>query len=230
MPAQPQTLLEDLQRRMAKFEEQIKENTDKGNGVMARLVFMREVLVLEVNDSLFRMGGRIVQRYKDAIRQAHAGKSDAESLASLPSPIGFEKLDLDQYQAPGGKPAVANKPGPSPKPSTAGQPAPPQAQPQPSSNAPAKKMFVDPQLQLLLQRQLQLKKAALEAKEKGDIAGAKQFLLKAHQMDRMVQAAKGGLPVDIPNIPLAPQSVSGRSQGSSRSTAIGMGVINHCAD
>jgi len=171
----------------------------------------------------FRMNGRIVQRYKDAIKLLQAGKGDqlAESLASSPDPIGFEKLDLAQYQLSGGKSAVAasDKPGPAPKQPTVVQTSSTQLRP---TNAPAKKMPGDPQLQLLLQRQTQLKKAALEAKGKGNIAGAKQYLLKAHQMDRMVEAAKCGLPVDVPNIPVAPQSSSISGRSSSQSTAIGI--------
>jgi len=63
------------------------------------------------------------------------------------------------------------------------------------------------QLKLVLSRQLQLKKAAMEAKQSGDIPKAKELLSKAKSLEGMVEAARGGLPVDVKEIPPAPFTI-----------------------
>lgn len=50
--------------------------------------------------------------------------------------------------------------------------------------------------------------AALNAKKKGEIAEAKEFLRTAKGFDRLIEAAKGGLPIDWASIPVSPEAKS----------------------
>uniref|UniRef100_A0A674K674 Coiled-coil and C2 domain-containing protein 1B n=1 Tax=Terrapene triunguis TaxID=2587831 RepID=A0A674K674_9SAUR len=60
------------------------------------------------------------------------------------------------------------------------------------------------QLAFLEGRKKQLMQAALRAKQKNDIEGAKLFLRQAKGLDPMIEASQGGLPVDITKVPQAP--------------------------
>lgn len=64
------------------------------------------------------------------------------------------------------------------------------------------------QLALLLSRQKEFKQAALHAKQKGEIAEAKEFLKTAKGFDPLINAAQGGLPVDITSLPVPPSAKS----------------------
>lgn len=56
------------------------------------------------------------------------------------------------------------------------------------------------QLVFLEGRKKQLMQAALQAKQKNDIEGAKLFLRQAKGLDPMIEAAQNGLPVDITKV------------------------------
>lgn len=56
------------------------------------------------------------------------------------------------------------------------------------------------QLAFLEGRKKQLMQAALRAKQKNDIEGAKLFLRQAKGLDPMIEASQGGLPVDITKV------------------------------
>jgi len=75
------------------------------------------------------------------------------------------------------------------------------------------------QLRFLLTRQEQFKEAALAAKKAGDLAKAKEMLLNAKKLEPMIKASEGGLPVDIRNIPVPPQS--GVSRGLMKQFSLG---------
>lgn len=60
------------------------------------------------------------------------------------------------------------------------------------------------QLVLLQQRQHELKQAALNAKKDGDIELARTYLRQAKGIDPLIEASKGGLPIDMNSIPLSP--------------------------
>ncbi|NWH23327.1 C2D1A protein, partial [Grus americana] len=60
------------------------------------------------------------------------------------------------------------------------------------------------QLTFLEGRRKQLMQAALRAKQKNDIEGAKLFLRQAKGLDPMIQASQNGLPVDITKVPEIP--------------------------
>lgn len=58
-------------------------------------------------------------------------------------------------------------------------------------------------LQLQL-RQRELKQAALNAKKDGDMDLARDYLRQAKGIQPLIEASKGGLPVDMNSIPLSP--------------------------
>ena len=65
--------------------------------------------------------------------------------------------------------------------------------------------------QLLLEkRQAQFKEAALEAKRSGQIEQAKEYLRQAKGFDKLIEATKCGLPVDINTLPVPPQDTKGK--------------------
>ena len=66
------------------------------------------------------------------------------------------------------------------------------------------------QLLLLQKRQGMFKSAALEAKRAGQIEQAKEYLRSAKGFDKLIEAAKGGLPVDITTLPVPPQAVTSK--------------------
>ncbi|NXE58052.1 C2D1A protein, partial [Casuarius casuarius] len=77
-----------------------------------------------------------------------------------------------------------------------------------SSSAPVFSLLLAAQQQLafLEGRKKQLMQAALRAKQKNDIEGAKLFLRQAKGLDPMIEASQSGLPVDITKVPEAPVS------------------------
>lgn len=62
----------------------------------------------------------------------------------------------------------------------------------------------DKQSALLQQRQHELKQAALDAKKDGDLELARTYLRQAKGIDPLIEASKGGLPVDMNSIPVSP--------------------------
>lgn len=56
------------------------------------------------------------------------------------------------------------------------------------------------QLALLLDKQKQFKLAALEAKKKGEINQAKEYLRLAKGFDPLIEASNCGLPVDMSSV------------------------------
>jgi coiled-coil and C2 domain-containing protein 1 len=51
--------------------------------------------------------------------------------------------------------------------------------------------------------------SALEAKRAGQIEQAKEYLRQAKGFDKLIEATKCGLPVDIHTIPIPPQDTKG---------------------
>lgn len=66
----------------------------------------------------------------------------------------------------------------------------------------------DKQVLILLAKQKQFKQAALNAKKQGELNEAKEFLRQAKGFDRLIEAARAGLPVDWSSIPVSPEAKS----------------------
>lgn len=65
---------------------------------------------------------------------------------------------------------------------------------------------VDKQIEMLQQRQRELKMAALKAKKDGDLELARDYLRQAKGIDPLLTASLSGLPVDMNSIPLSPEA------------------------
>lgn len=86
------------------------------------------------------------------------------------------------------------------------QPRAPQPGPTPAPKAAPKGTSTRAQQQLafLEGRKKQLLQAALRAKQKNDVEGAKMHLRQAKGLEPMLEASRNGLPVDIAKVPPAP--------------------------
>ncbi|KAG8521293.1 Coiled-coil and C2 domain-containing protein 1A [Galemys pyrenaicus] len=218
VPTPPKTLLEALEQRMERYHVAAAQAKTKGDQRKAR------------------MHERIVKQYQDAIRAHKAGR--AIDVAELPVPPGFPPIQGLEAAEPNQPSLVgvletamklANqdegledeedeepKKQPNSPPAPITQPkAPPSRTPQPGS-APAAKAApkgtstrAQQQLAFLEGRKKQLLQAALRAKQKNDVEGAKMHLRQAKGLEPMLEASRNGLPVDItkfhlPQVPPAP--------------------------
>ncbi|XP_018425962.1 PREDICTED: coiled-coil and C2 domain-containing protein 1A [Nanorana parkeri] len=215
-PPPPKDLLEALQQRMERYRSAAEQAKGKGD------------------DRKARMHERIVKQYQDAIRSHKAGKP--VNVSELPVPPGFPPIegsnavpaeqslvgvletamklanqqdedgdddDDDDDDEKGKASSVAQKPVPRPGGLSQPQPAAPKTSP---SKSPKPSGKAEQQLQFLEGRKKQLMAAALRSKQHKDIEGAKMFLRQAKGLDPMLEAARGGLPVDITKVPPAPTS------------------------
>uniref|UniRef100_A0A2I2YUT4 Coiled-coil and C2 domain-containing protein 1A n=1 Tax=Gorilla gorilla gorilla TaxID=9595 RepID=A0A2I2YUT4_GORGO len=211
VPPPPRTLLEALEQRMERYQVAAAQAKSKGDQRKAR------------------MHERIVKQYQDAIRAHKAGR--AVDVAELPVPPGFPPIQGLEATKPTQQNLVgvletamklANQDeGPedeedevpkknSPVAPTAQPKAPPSRAPQsgsaPAAKAPPKATSTRAQQQLafLEGRKKQLLQAALRAKQKNDVEGAKMHLRQAKGLEPMLEASRNGLPVDITKVPPTP--------------------------
>uniref|UniRef100_A0A667GTP3 Coiled-coil and C2 domain-containing protein 1A n=1 Tax=Lynx canadensis TaxID=61383 RepID=A0A667GTP3_LYNCA len=213
VPPPPRTLLEALEQRMERYHVAAAQAKTKGDQRKAR------------------MHERIVKQYQDAIRAHKAGRT--VDVAELPVPPGFPPIQGLEATEPTQQSLVgvletamklANqdegaedeedeepKKQPTSPPAPTAQPkAPPSRAPQ-SGSTPAAKTApkgasarAQQQLAFLEGRKKQLLQAALRAKQKNDVEGAKMHLRQAKGLEPMLEASRNGLPVDIAKVPPAP--------------------------
>lgn len=207
-PPAPVTVMEALEQRLSKYRSVEQAARDDGNASKARRI------------------SRIVKQYENAIKLHSAGKSIP--VDELPTPPGFGPIPLEDsgsassstkpVQEP--EPSVARA-APSPAPVAPTQtPAAPTPTPRrkdaaasaPSGSAPPQKINVrkapqsrqEKQLAFLVARQKEFKEAALQAKRKGEVNQAKEYLRLAKGFDPLIEASNSGLPVDMDTIPVPP--------------------------
>uniref|UniRef100_A0A8C5KBD3 Coiled-coil and C2 domain-containing protein 1A n=1 Tax=Jaculus jaculus TaxID=51337 RepID=A0A8C5KBD3_JACJA len=212
VPAPPRSLLEALEQRMERYYTAAAQAKAKGDQRKAR------------------MHERIVKQYQDAIRAHKAGRT--VEVTELPVPPGFPPIQGLESSEPAQQNLVgvletamrlANQDeGPEDDedegPKKPNSPAPPATQPKapaakapPAGSASAGKAApkgtstrAQQQLAFLDGRKKQLLKAALRAKQKNDVEGAKLLLRQAKGLEPMLEASRNGLPVDIAKVPPAP--------------------------
>ncbi|KAK3530310.1 hypothetical protein QTP86_023935 [Hemibagrus guttatus] len=207
LPA-PRNLAEALQQRMDKYKSAAESAKSKGD------------------DRKARMHQRIAKQYQDAIKAHKAGRP--VNLAELPVPPGCPPLqgaesteqnflcvletavklanqdadagEDDEPEEEVAKPAVrpAAQKARAPTPSHSSSPAVTSTDTSKLGNK------AQQQLEFLLRRRQQFVKAALRSKQMKDVQGAAQHLRNAKGLDPMINAAKGGLPVDISKVPSVP--------------------------
>uniref|UniRef100_A0A452QSE4 Coiled-coil and C2 domain-containing protein 1A n=1 Tax=Ursus americanus TaxID=9643 RepID=A0A452QSE4_URSAM len=213
VPPPPRTLLEALEQRMERYHMAAAQAKAKGDQRKAR------------------MHERIVKQYQDAIRAHKAGR--AVDVAELPVPPGFPPIQgleateptqqslvgvletamklANQDEGPEDEEDEEPKKPTSPPAPTVQPKAPPSRAPQ-SGSTPAAKTAPKgtstrgryQQLAFLEGRKKQLLQAALRAKQKNDVEGAKMHLRQAKGLEPMLEASRNGLPVDITKVPPAP--------------------------
>lgn len=211
VPQPPKNLLEALEQRMERYHVAAAQAKAKGDQRKAR------------------MHERIVKQYQDAIRAHKAGR--AVDVAELPVPPGFPPIQGLESAEPSQQSLVGvletamklanhdegsdEEEEETPKKNTpAASTAQPKTSPSraaPSGPAPAGKAAskgtstrAQQQLAFLEGRKKQLLQAALRAKQKNDVEGAKMHLRQAKGLEPMLEASRNGLPVDIAKVPPAP--------------------------
>ncbi|NXA57161.1 C2D1A protein, partial [Nothocercus julius] len=202
IPPAPRDALEALQQRMERYKAAAAQARGKGD------------------DRKARMHERIVKQYQDAIRAHKAGK--LVDFSELPVPPGFQPIQ--GMETPSGEQSLAGvlesamklasqevqEPEEEAKETKQRDamdcPAAAPSFPWAARDAPAFSFSLAAQQQLafLEGRKKQLLQAALRAKQKNDIEGAKLFLRQAKGLDPMIEASHSGLPVDITKVPEAP--------------------------
>ncbi|XP_060518042.1 coiled-coil and C2 domain-containing protein 1-like isoform X2 [Cylas formicarius] len=160
----------------------------------------------EGNSSKARRYGRIVKQYEQAIKAYKAGKPIAYD--ELPTPPGYGPIPGQPTAAP--EPMASPSSQSSEKETDEVSPTQP-LKPSPSSRISGNKVSTshqEKQILILQAKQKQFKAAALNAKKKGEIVQAKEFLRQAKGFDKLIEAAQAGLPVDWSSIPVSPEAKS----------------------
>ncbi|CAL2028254.1 unnamed protein product [Caenorhabditis brenneri] len=173
----PLTFIEALEQRQARYAQMALKAKAEGN------------------ERKERMNTRLAGQYTEAIRDAKKGKP--VNIAELPTLPDMGPLP-PQTSGGGGAPTAGQAAHPPRRP-------PPQVGPLAPSGVEGKSRN-SAQLEFLLERQNQFKQAAIHAKSRGDVETAKKYLIEMKGFDKMIQAAQAGLPVNIKNTPMPPQS------------------------
>ncbi|TNN88511.1 Coiled-coil and C2 domain-containing protein 1B [Liparis tanakae] len=214
-PSAPRDVLEALEQRRAKYLEA--SNQAKASG----------------DDRKARMHDRIAKQYQSAIRAHKAGKAvnfeelpvphgfppipgqkatgaeqgfiaaleAADKLSSTDdAEIGNEEDDEEEPAAPEGP----KKPLLDVPPAGQGKKRTPSASPDRTATREGLSPSAAQQLEFLEGRRRQYMKAALQAKQRGDMEQAKTFLRTAKGFEPMIEAARGGRSVDISAVPSPP--------------------------
>ncbi|CAG7837391.1 unnamed protein product [Allacma fusca] len=214
-PADNRTMLEHLQDRLEKYQSEVQKAQESDNSSKAR-----------------RMG-RIVKQYQEAIQLYKKGKP--VPFEDLPTPPNFPPLPIPGQNTTEGSsnpvaPAPVDQGPPVPPPKViAPQPVSPDPNadtvPKRNSNGArtsdvspqsgagrgkkpsASSVLQERQLNLLLKRKQQFKDAAINAKKRGDVEQAREYLRTTKGIDKLIQANQCGFPVDMQTVPAEPEAV-----------------------
>lgn len=183
---EPKTILEALNQRLQKY--QTVEANAKAEG----------------NDRKARQNGRIVKQYLDAIKAHKAGRS--VNFEELPAPPGFPPIPTSDQPArtpqPAAKPSTAQTSSTDRHENTNISPkrSPIKRQDSRVSGNHSNTSIMNKTIELLLERQKEFRKAALEAKNAGEIEQAKELLKTYKGIESLLNVARGGLPVDLSTV------------------------------
>ncbi|XP_036410393.1 coiled-coil and C2 domain-containing protein 1B isoform X1 [Megalops cyprinoides] len=220
-PPQPKDVLEALEQRLAKYQEACAQAKASGDDRKAR---MHDRIAKQYQSAIrAHKAGRAVNYEELPVPPGfppipgHAGAGAEQGFAAVLE--AANKLASDEVQEAGDEEEEEAEEPPQRKPPVAPKPkkptlaVPPTVQdhkptPSPSPERHAKKEGLSPtaqqQVDFLEGRRKQYMKAALQAKQRNDMEQAKQFLRTAKGFEPMIEAAKGGKPVDISKVPSPP--------------------------
>ncbi|EMP29640.1 Coiled-coil and C2 domain-containing protein 1A [Chelonia mydas] len=223
IPPPPRDMLEALQQRMERYKTASAQAKSKGDDRKAR---MHERIVKQYQEAIrAHKAGKAVDFAElpvppgfPPIHGMEASSGDQSIMGVLETAIKLanqedrendeEDDNVEGMKKPGSRPALSkpaalSQPKLVPRVSSGGTPA--AANPAGTGKSTAKATTkAQQQLAFLEGRKKQLMQAALRAKQKNDIEGAKLFLRQAKGLDPMIEASQGGLPVDITKVPQAP--------------------------
>lgn len=151
----------------------------------------------EHNSSKARRYGRIVKQFEDAIKLHKGGKTVA--LDELPVPPGFGPFPNEikkVTETPKVPVLIPTKPEMDPLNKTQSSVTIIQ-----QSGAQTR---LDKQLEILINRKMEFRKAAIEAKKSDNIEAAKEYLRTCKQFDALIEKAEGGFTVDMSSLPIPP--------------------------
>ena len=205
-PPPPKTVEEALQQRLIKYRGDEQKAKEEGNTSKARRL------------------GRISKQYTDAIRLHKAGKPIP--VDELPTPPGFGPIPSGKPQSlptgavgatvafPHASTVTSTSTSPAAASVTASNPGVKPSPPAAAAGAGAVKpkgvmSLRDKQVLQLQKMQAQFKEAAVKAKKAGQMEQAKEYLKQMKGFDKVIEAAKCGLPVDFKTLPVPPQNVKG---------------------
>ncbi|XP_043913621.1 coiled-coil and C2 domain-containing protein 1A [Protopterus annectens] len=216
-PTPPRDLMEALQQRMLKYQSAATEAKNTGNDRKAR---MHERIVKQYQDAIrAHKAGKPVQLLELPVPPGFPPLQGTEDSGGDQSIMGVLEtaMKLANQEDDGDEDEEERKVAAHPVPQRAApamqvKSAAPQTARTAASNtaaAPAKQVpksntRAQQQLDFLENRKKQFQQAALRAKQKNDIEGAKMYLIQSRGLDPMIEAAKNGLPVDITKVPPAP--------------------------
>uniref|UniRef100_A0A287DFW3 Coiled-coil and C2 domain-containing protein 1A n=1 Tax=Ictidomys tridecemlineatus TaxID=43179 RepID=A0A287DFW3_ICTTR len=189
VPPPPRTLLEALEQRMERYHVAAAQAKAKGDQRKAR---MHERIV-----KVPQVGTRV-----------HPTHCASAGRAGFPPIQGLEASEPAQQSLVGvletAMKLASQDEGPEDEedeaPRKGASPGSPRSPPLPGCSLPTAQQ----QLAFLEGRKKQLLQAALRAKQKNDVEGAKMHLRQAKGLEPMLEASRNGLPVDIAKVPPAP--------------------------
>ncbi|XP_014774893.1 coiled-coil and C2 domain-containing protein 1-like [Octopus bimaculoides] len=195
-PDAPSSVEEALRHRLNKYKTVEEEAKKSGNGGKAR-----------------RMG-RIAKEYENAIKMYKAGKP--VNFEELPTPPGFPPIPVNDSKPPSSSTSSSSVTSSDMKQAPMKPPThPPVAKQQPAAQQELseqeirKRAFArrsissrqEQHIAFLKERMAEYRQAAIQARKNQNMELAKAYLRQVKGFEPMIEAAEGGLPVDLSKVP-----------------------------
>lgn len=228
-PATPASTIEALEQRFQKYKSSQQEAQEQGNGSKARRLGR---IVKQYDDAIkLHKAGKPVpfDELPDPPGFGPIPRGGQSAPKPAPAPQPVQQHDTAPVQPSANhqlEPVLKNVPQPSSNASSqsatavnaaAGPSSPPSSTPAPPPRQQQRPTLPKPgavkrpqalhekQLAIINERQRLFREAAIEAKRRGDLVAAKEYLRLSKGFDQMIEAAKCGLPVNIDSSPVPPQ-------------------------
>ncbi|CAL8100917.1 unnamed protein product [Orchesella dallaii] len=219
-PPAPTTIMEALEQRLQKYKSEVEKASAASNSSKARRMG-RIVKQYEEAIVMYKKGKPV--QYDELPTPPGFAPIPVGGIAKPGLPAELPQLPSSPAAAlhpqpssstpssamgsPEKKPK-ADTPVPGPSPASGQSPSGSTGSTVSRAGKPSTKLTLqEKQLQIICLRQQQFKDAALNAKKRGDINQAREFLRTAKGFDKLIQVAQGGLPVDMATLPSPPEAV-----------------------